>query len=431
VNRRLKKHGQKKAIFLVPTIDLVDQQANAVETWLGTGEEVCRHHGGRATPSLYLHRVLVSTPSAFLGLQKSDNVRFGWDVFSICVFDEVHHVLKDHPYRHLAVNLKGFVERNQSSTVQIVGLSASLTYAIQEHDIRKVLGRLCFELCVTKMCAPTAEELIAGGYTPKNSGNVEIMDCEDPPEGVVAVRERKPHLVHKIVSKRIERRCATEWTLLVWDTIQLLEKHVVTSGITNFKSPLGNQKLSSWEEYACRLKRDVPTHRPLFQQLEDWYVCLRLLFVSWEEEEPLAQQWVLMTTALTVYEGFDTALKSQLALVQREVATDAMNFAKLRGLCDQLEEKKKRFGEGFRCIVFVQQRISAYIVTHFINTTERLRDLGLQAGFVASKGSKVTPSIKVTPTKAKDTLQLFRQGGVDVLVATSVAEEVSATTKLQ
>ena len=106
LQRRLKKVQSKRGLFLVPCRNLVDQQANAIEEWIGRNEKVDRFHGGLAPPGKGLSRILVSTPEAFIGLQSSQLVDFGWDTFSVCVFDEVHHMLKDHPYRRLALNLR-------------------------------------------------------------------------------------------------------------------------------------------------------------------------------------------------------------------------------------------------------------------------------------------------------------------------------------
>ena len=50
--------------------------------------------------------VLVSTPEAFLNLSISTQLGFKLDMFCLVVFDEVHHMLKDHPYRKIAKNLK-------------------------------------------------------------------------------------------------------------------------------------------------------------------------------------------------------------------------------------------------------------------------------------------------------------------------------------
>jgi ERCC4-related helicase len=93
-----------------------------------------------------------------------------------------------------------------------------------------------------------------------------------------------------------------------------------------------------------------------------------------------------------------------------------------------LVEKRKLKGISFRCIVFVKQRIAAYILAKHLNSDATCKDFGMRAGFVAARKSKITPSIKVTPGDASRCIEQFRSGDINVLVATSVIEEVSFAT---
>ena len=86
--------------------------------------------------------------------------------------------------------------------------------------------------------------------------------------------------------------------------------------------------------------------------------------------------------------------------------------------------KREQKGGTFKCVVFVQQRLAAVILSHYINSDPELQSLGLRSGFVTARNSRITPSIKVNKTMAANTIQAFRDGTVDVLVATSVIEEV-------
>ena len=94
-------------------------------------------------------------------------------------------------------------------------------------------------------------------------------------------------------------------------------------------------------------------------------------------------------------------------------------------LREQLLNKKARFGSTFRAIIFVQQRITAHVISNFINNDLEMQHLDIKAGYIASRGSKITPSIKVTPFIAKENIVRFRNGDQNVIVATSVIEEVS------
>jgi ERCC4-related helicase len=420
LRQRLDTFPTKKAVFFVPTIDLVEQQSIAVEKWLGTGEIVARFHGGQSPPIMSMHRILVSTPSAFMSLQENQTI-LDWNHFCICIFDEVHHVLKDHPYRKIAATILTFLQTSKGS-LQIIGLSASLTYAVVEKTIETALKRLCLDLCITKMCSPTTKDLLAGGYVPKN-GSIEIIDGKWKPDGVSPEWGREPHEMHEIFFTRIKGRQSTHFALLLYDVIILMENHA-ESICPKFKSPLEYPKLSIWAEYVHNLKGKNRDHFEFFQQLEDLYTGLKLLVVTWEEEEPLTMQWLLLTNATKTLPGYDSQLVALLETLYI-LSSNKLHHMKLSVLIGQLCEKKARFGNTFRCIIFVQQRISAYILAHFINHTEREMKIGMKAGYIAAKGSKITPSLKVTPTHTKTALQNFRDGVINILIATSVAEEVS------
>ena len=72
--------------------------------------------------------VLVSTPKAFSIAQANNPDLLGWQQFSLVVFDEVHHVIKDHPYRKIAQHMRRHLQ--ESSGVRILGLTASISYAV-------------------------------------------------------------------------------------------------------------------------------------------------------------------------------------------------------------------------------------------------------------------------------------------------------------
>ena len=82
-------------------------------------------------------------------------------------------------------------------------------------------------------------------------------------------------------------------------------------------------------------------------------------------------------------------------------------------------------GSTFRGIIFVQQRIAAYILSQYLNNNEKCRGHGIRTGYVAARNSRITPSVKVRSGEATKTISDFRDGTINVIVATSVIEEVS------
>lgn len=413
ISQRLQKYPNQRALMLVPTIDLVRQQAAALETWTNKRYSVAMYHGG----ILYVDtscRILVSTPSAFASL-KAANDAWQWSGFSICVFDEVHHVLKDHPYRSLARSIQGYRAEQPSCNMQIVGLTASLTYAVDDVKIKKALDSLCRDLNIEKMCSPTDEELEQGGYIRQQS-NVEIVETPLPAT-VVPVNERKPHMVYETFSTRIREKRASGFATHIWDCVQLLEKYVKTF-VPAFQSPLLKSGKFLWEKHAKKYRDDYSRHADTFQLLENWYVGLRLLIISWEEEVPLTMQWLVQSKSLEVKPEFQAELKAKLNVVKGQLT---QRVPKLECLKEQLLAKSDRFGASFRAIVFVQQRVCAYTISQYINA--ELRAAGIVSSLVTGAGP-ITASITMTTAQSKKAIEAFRQGkSVNVLVATATAEE--------
>jgi ERCC4-related helicase len=321
-----------------------------------------------------------------------------------------------HPYRNIAKHLLAWHRANDGKKVQTLGLSASLTYNVSEVKIKETLNQLCTDLAIEVMLSPSMKELEADGYVPQYGRNIEVLRTDHSPEGVLPQSAREPHLMHKIFMKRIEEGSAT---VLASDVMQIVA-HLEDEArmlFPDFVSPLAKKKLSKWESYAHKLSKMYAETEDFFSSLECWYVAVRVLVQTWEEECEIALQWLKMSNAMARLPHSMQQASSVLCMEQ--CMQQDQHHTKLSCLECQIKLKKKRFGAQFRCIVFVQQRLTAMVVANFLNTI----DGTLNAGFVASRGSSVTPSIKVTGQEVAAIIDSFKNGRSSVLVATSVIEE--------
>ena len=206
----------------------------------------------------------------------------------------MHHVLKQHPYRIIAHSIKEWNERSHFHSIQTVGLSASLTYAFEGKDVESALRSLCYDLSITKMISPTQEELISGGYIPKDRNIETIKKPWQIPYGCVAAAARKPHRVHETFMDRIHDNKVTPFALMVYKVVIAIENECKLLG-ESFESPLCNKKLNSWENLAHKMKNDAvigSSKQILLNNLEIWYVALRIVVQSWEEEQQLVKLWL-------------------------------------------------------------------------------------------------------------------------------------------
>ena len=118
------RQTRASVLFMVPTRLLVEQQAKELRA--ETGLTVAEYMGGLAAPDPRGFDVLVALPAAYLKLCDGES---DWCLskYSLVVFDEVHHVMKKHPYRQVARRLEKVPTEHRA---RVLGLTASLTYAV-------------------------------------------------------------------------------------------------------------------------------------------------------------------------------------------------------------------------------------------------------------------------------------------------------------
>ncbi|CAM9357549.1 unnamed protein product [Scytosiphon promiscuus] len=273
------KRLQPPALFLVPTVLLVDQQAEALSSW--TGLDVARYRGGVRLPPSF--DVLVSTPKAFQVAQRSSDglTSLRWGAFRVVVFDEVHHVLKDHPYRKLALSLHRSSIQPPSSpsygNPRVVGLTASYSYAVGDAKTRASLTKMCYELRVTNTETASREELEENGYHATGAA-AEVLLAAAPcvayaapvpvtPWGVVPPARRKPHEMGPTFFRREAQGTCTAFSLLLLACVRSMEDAVVAATAALAASsqpgpmfaspmpPVGKLAPREWGAYAHKLAR--------------------------------------------------------------------------------------------------------------------------------------------------------------------------------
>lgn len=404
------------AVFLVPTVLLVEQQEAALRSW--TNLDVRPYQGGAALPPSF--DILVSTPKAFETAQANAqcNRHLQWAEFKTVVFDEVHHVLKEHPYRKLALSLHA-----SEATPRVLGLTASFTYAVGEAKSKAALQTMCDELRTTRLETATEEELRECGYHAMGV-TAEIRKTSNTdgiPDGVLPVPDRKPHLMMPTFFSRVLQSEATPFASSLAKCALRMESAVMDLD-PKFKPPIQTDTpLKQWGVIAHRLSSSGQNNlRPLYGDLEHWYEALRLLIVSWEEDEYAALLLLRMAKCDD---------PSSIGRWPRPVA-QAINefwgsvptkFPRIDELRKTLTEKRKEL-KDFRGLLFVQQRVTTHLLEYFISTDPELAALFCTASLYAAS-SPATPSLRVTRSEAKKRIQRFANGEVNLLITTVVAEE--------
>ena len=401
-------------------------------------------------------------------------------------YDKVHHVLKEHPYRKLALNLRQWsLSRSLLSPpplpstqgddhfpphrngLRLVGLTASYTYAVGDHEVEASLRSMCSELLVTNMETASSQELKESGYHATGASAEVVLDpvgtfSVPPPEGVVPVAARMPHEMGSTFFRRVRNGRSTAFTSRLMACICAMEKAISYSELPSFSSPLGKLAPREWGAYVHKIARDsgftsacgLPAYPdaflcPMLTELEHWYEAAKTLVVTWEEAEDEAAMILDMggcklgrcSSAGQLRETWPIFVRQVISAFWAEVPE---TFPRYEHLKDVLVEKYIHHGgggggggsdddggggdggdggrNGFRGIVFVQKRVTTHVLAHVISIDPRLARLFSTACLYASS-SRATASLSVTKSAAQAHLRSFRDGSVNLLLSTVVAEE--------
>lgn len=143
--------------------------------------------------------------------------------------------------------------KKSTSHPRIIGLTASVTYAVDEKKINKSMQNLCNDLCIEEIATATENELVESGYHALGKvpemPNIDLPFENLLPVGIVPVNSRKPHLMHQMFFNRIKQKEATKFSQDFITYIKEKESEILIYD-SEFKSPLKNPSLKSWGQYA-------------------------------------------------------------------------------------------------------------------------------------------------------------------------------------
>lgn len=396
------------ALFLVPTIPLVSQQAAAIRSRLGKEKIVEEFHGQKQVPRTNFN-VLVTTPKAFDMAQTRGEKLLSWEYFSIVIFDEVHHVIKDHPYRVLAHKLK-----QSGCKPRVIGLTASLTYSVGAGKIAKSVDKLCTDLQISCIEHAEDKELREGGY--KGSGRASVAELRlptmEPDKNIVPLTDRKPHLMYDTFFERINKSKATHFGHNLLQVIRCLEK-VVYDADANFISPLKSNSLKTWGKYANG-RISVTAH---YDHLQHWYEALRLLITSWEEGKDAV---LMLLKMMDCHDSSSWPTKAKI-MIDEFFMNQPKSSTRFENMYEVFNEKVNE-GSEFRGLLFVQQRIMTHILKYAIDHHELLSKQ-IQAKCLYATSTPASSVLSVSNLEAREALRAFSTGEANLLITTSVAEE--------
>ena len=165
-----------------------------------------------------------------------------------------------------------------------------------------------------------------------------------------------------------------------------------------FESPLSLSKTASWGQYAHKMAEKDACHA----ELEHLYEALKMLVISWEEDQELCAMYLQMSLLETKTSVSSAELQGALARFLGDHGQSRPRFDLLKESLLHQEERVAGAAAGqtsaknLRAIVFVQQRVTAYILAHYINQDPELRAAGLaNAVYLFATSSPATASIGI------------------------------------
>ncbi|XP_057708991.1 interferon-induced helicase C domain-containing protein 1 isoform X1 [Corythoichthys intestinalis] len=330
---------------------------------------------------------------------------------TLMIIDECHHTKKGEVYNRVMMhylklkNKNRLLKKEQKETVplpQILGLTASIGVgdATKLESAVKNILQICASLDASQI----------------RTGNLGVYSNE-PDKQIVLVEDKEMDPFGDVI-KRIMR--------IIQDDVKL--------------SPtceLGSQNYEQWvvqcEQQAA--KEEAQEVRVCVAHLR-WYNDALMLsntirmrdafsFLNKKYEEELKSKTCpeedhvinITETERKLFNLFRDN-KNELEKLSENQSYENDSLSKLRkGILYEFSTRPKARG-----IIFTKSRQSAIALSHWIQENDKFDDIGVKASYLIGSGdqSLVKP---MTPAEQKDVLNRFRNGAVNLLVATSVAEE--------
>jgi len=404
-----------KVLFLVPTRDLVAQQTEYVQRETGVNVIGYRSDVSQNGLPAFIRKsgdfeVLVTTPEALRRMIAADHPIVPLSQFTLVLVDECHHVCKKHPYERVMMLLQS------EPNIQKVGLSASLTYKLSTKSQQKDIARLCGYFSTENVLTASNEEMVQDGYHAKSA---EIKDCVEfrSESSFPNMKPTKAPLRNGFF-QAVENAYGTEFIRQVVTIVKQFEQEMMLldpgfQSPTKIKGKMG--KLKCWGIYCQRRAKGNKNLEHHYLFLQHWYEALRLLVLSFPSPpnpipvptDEITHQY-LVQHVKDFTSPFELDLTDYWPFWESIFTTDNNRFSRLRGILESHETAQ--------CIIFVAHRISAHVLADFVQ----------EAGFSSAVLYSIRSSVGTFRMNASDTKKAisdFRSGRVQILVATSVAEE--------
>lgn len=413
------------ALILFQTCYLVNKNCELLASL--TGLHVHTLRGGEPLPEGF--DIVISTPKSLEMAQKDPEKqrKLHWKNFAIVAFDGVHQLVKDHPYRKLAKEL-----HESGARPRILGFTSQYSCSSRDDERdREELLNIGYDLNVQQALSATKEDLKDRELTPLEKMYLmpAIVIPKNPPLGVLEVKRRKPHMMVRLFLSRVIHNEATPLGASVLRCVLQLEQTFQTMEPLFLAPFAGQAPMKEWSYSSHRIAvqhleeggKSSQTLGLLANMLEYWYEALKVLIVTWEECDYISFL-ILRMAKCDDHRSFGMWPREMADYLKEFWKEMPKEYAKLSALKEALINNFDKFGESFRGIVLVEQRITTHCIKFFIEDDPILQEL-FKPTLSYATSSQASPSLVLNRQNAMENLDSFRSGMKNLLITTTVAEE--------
>ncbi|XP_078659837.1 antiviral innate immune response receptor RIG-I-like isoform X1 [Branchiostoma floridae x Branchiostoma belcheri] len=406
---------QRRVVFLVNKVPLVEQQCNAFLEYLSPKYDILPLSGETAADipvgeTLPEHDVIILTAQVLENALRDGLITL--DTFSMLIFDECHHCQKNDPYNAIMTRYikQKWGEDSGTRLPQIIGLTASL-------GVGKAKSQKDAVEHILKACANLDAEWISQVVEHKD----ELLGYnQKPDEEVKAVSGRKEdpfaNVIHNIMED-IEKTLAIE-----------ASRHLTPEDL---KPPRQREK-QAYEQWVVTLARKGATlkndeiSRVIHAATNHLRKYTDALAINADARTKDALQYLDKFVAGLQREGFDGTdrdLVKHFTEAKGELETYAADEKYSNPKLDQLKYMiLQAYTEkpDSRCLLFCKTRALTIALLTWMQEDEALRKLN-PGRLVGAGASESTGGM--TQNQQVELLELFTTGGHKIVISTSVAEE--------
>ncbi|XP_065925793.1 ATP-dependent RNA helicase DHX58 [Magallana gigas] len=413
--KHLLKNPEGRVVFLARTNALVEQQFNLFQKYIPDKKIYHLHTATKECLGMHLvfedHHVFFLTPQILLN--NINNKRISLSDVSLLIFDECHHTRKREPYNNV---MKQYLtmKRKEKKVPQVVGLTATLGVG----DSTTESGALQHML---KLCA-----------------NLDVYDISTVTKNIEEFR--KHVAVPKQETIKMGEKEKDPLKSIILQNIEQIEEYISTTEVNN-----NNQLKPMWQKkpkrkdgkhyqrwtvhfrnkVSCKLRNNkhlvrevhaAMTHLAAYNEALDVNYLMNREHVIEHLQRKFEDDLKTIDTASTKEKEF-LQMIMEFCKKAGEMKVEMNPYLKL------MREKMVEFVgeyEEVKGMVFIQTRATAFALAQYLS--QELASLGIRAAPFTGTNSSET-SKGMPDAQKNETLDNFRKGDVNVLVATSVGSE--------